>query len=206
MGESVAQFAKSGGFNLEECQQFAQLDEKEARKRKFRANYAICQALLAADEGESLAIWQASDSLLWRNDKSVTFVKGNQNGDGLAFRRGSSSLPDADGGTVFEAGKLVEFHVRPKANYSYSDIISELQTKYGQPTNSFTNTLQNLYGAKFDVGEAAWEFGDGSEIRVSEDMLVIQGVGTVRPVTVTYRTKERVAEIAAQQHKPSALE
>ena len=101
---------------------------------------------------------------------------------------------------------MVEFQVRPKTNYSYSDIIGELKTKYGPPTKSFTNTLQNLYGAKFDVGEAAWEFGDGSEIRVNENMIVIQGLGTFHPVTVIYRTRERVAEIVAQQHKPSALE
>ncbi len=207
MGESVAQFTKSFGFDLADCRQLAQLSEKEARKQKLTAKVWLCTGLSAAEEGQSLVLWRGTDPLIWSTEKNVTFVQLNPGEKGIAFRKGSS-LPSVYGDdvTVFEAGKLVEFQVEPGLKYSFDDLIDELRAKYLPPTQRFTETLQNSYGAKVDFGSALWEFGDGSEIIVQEKFLYVQGIGPVRPVTVTYRTKERVAEIAAHLQKPKALD
>jgi hypothetical protein len=49
-----------------------------------------------------------------------------------------------------------------------ADVLSDMIEKYGRPSATGSQTLQNGYGAKFEEGNASWEMPDGARIMALE--------------------------------------
>jgi len=78
-------------------------------------------------------------------------------------------VPFADRTPVFPAneiigcvlnGKLEGMAFRTLGLVTQPDVLAKLSAKYGKPTTSATNEVQNLMGAKFESVYATWQFSN----------------------------------------------
>jgi hypothetical protein len=69
--------------------------------------------------------------------------------------------------------------------------------KYGEPTERKSVTYQNAFGAKWECLQATWQMPDGAVILASESIKNLRG--PTRWLTVSFVSKERIAQVAAEQ-------
>jgi hypothetical protein len=79
----------------------------------------------------------------------------------------------------------------------FNDILAQLTEKYGKPKAVGTRTLQNGFGARFEVGNASWLMPDETTISAVEAMASV----SLRMTFVTFTSGEEVAKIKAQQQR-----
>jgi hypothetical protein len=78
-----------------------------------------------------------------------------------------------------------------------------LEAKYGEPTKTEIVTLQNSYGAKWDCFHATWNMPDGAIILAIESIENLPMSGPTRWLKVTFLSKARGQELAAEGSKPN---
>ena len=71
--------------------------------------------------------------------------------------------------------------------------LPSLESKYGKPLSASTETVQNGYGAKFELGRATWNMPDGTVIIANEDIYFSDRFGYTRTTDVTFATKQEAA-------------
>ncbi len=198
LGESVSQFVKAIDYDLGECPRIVKLTPKEAKKQKildvFNAMYPACVGFTDAQNGHPLVV------LMNYGDNPKGRLQ-------LQLHSDTTTVGQfTDLAAVIEKQKLVEFWVRPnRFNYTFDDIVAELDGKYGKPVATKIDTVQNGYGAQMKLGSGRWVLADGTVIVVAEEMVHAESAGYAKIITAGYFTSERWAELANQK-KPSALD
>jgi len=98
---------------------------------------------------------------------------------------------------ILDGGKLAA--VRLEFSKDFSEILPQLTEKYGKPQTLTSETLQNGFGARFEVGRASWAMPDGAVISVVESIVHGDTVGDFRVTEVTFSSKEEVARAEAKK-------
>ena len=102
---------------------------------------------------------------------------------------------DANGPTNvllhFVKSKVIEIRVLWDAHTTFDEQMTFLIQKYGPPTTRGTSTVQNAYGAQWEVGRATWALANGDSIRVDETVNVEENQR--REVLVTFWSKDAPA-------------
>jgi hypothetical protein len=180
LGETVTEYMKKAAHPnpTERCQSFL-ADSKAAKKDKNRSEW--CDKLLGIATGGTGRIEIAEEPSI-AGARCVPLIR---------IAKGEGSLWCE---SVIDNGRLAVvrlFLVSP-----YSQVLSDLVAKYGQPSRSGTTTLQNAYGATLQVGEAYWQMPDGTVITAKESASWMSG-GYQRNVAVDFLSKDEV-DIAAK--------
>ncbi len=70
-------------------------------------------------------------------------------------------------------------------NPAFEEIVSSATRRFGDP-HRFTTTVQNAYGAKFDLRNARWDFSAGGSLLVSEELHFETGIvsGYMHPIYI----------------------
>jgi len=97
-------------------------------------------------------------------------------------------MPNQSGGTgTFQDGNLALVEMEFDG---LAELLPSLEEKYGKPTTTFSEPLQNAYGATFDAGRAGWQMPDGTQIMAIEDIKFGISGGYYRVTKVSFESKE----------------
>lgn len=170
MGETLNAYLSKEGRDPEinTCQSLTQNPkDKEAHKeaKKLKLTPQACQGLIAGMNGSR--------------------IQTNMNGSG------SYCVGTLRCGATFEGTHLVKITMHVSEGFAAT--LPSLESKYGKPVATSTETLQNGYGAKFEVGRAMWNMPDGTVILATEDITFGSVIGYFRTTDVTFATKQEAA-------------
>jgi hypothetical protein len=96
-------------------------------------------------------------------------------------------LPPVDT-AILSGGRLVS--VRLGIGRPFAEILPDLVDKYGKPSSASTESLQNGYGATFEVGRAEWSMPDGVIITAIEQVTFADSLGYFRTTDVTFSSRD----------------
>lgn len=154
MGETAAEFYIKSGYGpfIEQCRSVAE-NQKQVKKLH-------CEGTLSGLAGGTIRTTDPN----WASESERENKK--------RLRENYGVDPSPENTAILSGGRLarVDLMVGPFAYF-----LPSLVEKYGKPSSISSDTLQNAFGAKFEVGRAKWTMPDGTIISATEELLFTSG-------------------------------
>jgi hypothetical protein len=192
MGESLAQFiSESDAPNLlAQCHQLPVASKDELIRERDDAGYDVFRKETKEEKEEKKAaerlhldLHLCSPVLLAEQGERIQ----------LAFKM----LEGLGGGGMFQGGRLVRVEI---VLDGLAELLPSLEEKYGKPTATSSEELQNAYGATFSAGRAFWQMPDGTLISAIESV-EFGPTGYFRSTHVIFESKEEVQRQASSSSR-----
>lgn len=131
------------------------------------------------------------ETALFVCDSEQTKVTGSpQSGSVELHESGAWSMTiDFKEGVVTKASGIYSFGSALPGNPNFDEFVASATKQYGDATQT-VKTVQNSYGAKFELRSAAWALQKGGLLTIEETLDFVSNVGFTRPLFIYLCDKE----------------